>query len=124
MFEHHDVSNAAIAAAIRIHQRFGPGLLESAYDECLAVQLTRWNLRVDRQVPVAIEYEDHRIEAAYRIDLLVEEVLILEVKAVEHILPVHMAQLRTYLRLSGHRSGLLLNFCVPEMKKGVRRISI
>ncbi|MFL5560674.1 MAG: GxxExxY protein [Gemmatimonadaceae bacterium] len=124
MYEHQDLSSAAIAAAIRVHQRFGPGLLESAYDECLALQLTRWNLCVQRQVAVPIEFEDHRIEAAYRIDLLVEGVLILEVKAVERLLTVHMAQLRTYLRLSGHRNGLLLNFCVPTMKEGIRRISI
>jgi GxxExxY protein len=124
VYEHQDLSSAAIAAAIRIHQRFGPGLLESAYDECLALQLTRWNLGVQRQVAVPIEFEGHRIEAAYRIDLLVERALVLEVKAVERLLPIHMAQLRTYLRLSGHRNGLLLNFCVPVMKEGIRRISI
>ena len=124
MYEHYDISSAAIAAAIRIHQRLGPGLLESAYDECLALQLTRWNLRVQRQVEVPIVFEGHRVEAAYRIDLLVEGVLVLEVKAVERLLPIHMAQLRTYLRLTGQRNGLLLNFFVPTMKEGIRRISI
>jgi GxxExxY protein len=120
----YDLSGAAIAAAIRIHQRFGPGLLESAYDECLALQLTRWHMRVERQLQVPIVFEGHRVEAAYRIDLLVEGALIIEVKAVEHLLPVHEAQLRTYLRLSGHRNGLLLNFCVPVMKDGIRRMSM
>lgn len=124
MYEHHDLSSAAIAAAIRIHQRLGPGLLESAYDECLALQLTRWNLRVQRQVEVPIVFEGHRVEVAYRIDILVEGVLVLEVKAVERLLPIHMAQLRTYLRLTGQRNGLLLNFFVPTMKEGIRRISV
>ena len=124
MYDHYEISSAAIAAAIRIHQRLGPGLLESAYDECLALQLTCWNLRVQRQVEVPIVFEGHRIEAAYRIDLLVEGVLVLEVKSVERLLPIHTAQLRTYLRLTGQRNGLLLNFFVPTMKEGIRRISI
>ena len=120
----HDLSSAAIAAAIRIHQRLGPGLLESAYDECLALQLTLWKHRVERQVKVPIVFEEHRVRAAYRIDLLVDGVLVIEVKAVERVLPIHMAQLRTYLRLSGHNDGLILNFCAPTMKEGIRRISI
>ena len=107
-----------------MHQRLGSGLLESAYEECLAWVLTRWGPLVQRQVELPIVFEGHRLTSTYRIDLLIEKQLIVEVKAVERMVPVHEAQVRTYLRLSGIRAGLLLNFCVPVMKDGIRRINV
>ena len=125
MREDHDyISGAVIGAAIHVHQRLGGGLLESAYDECLAWVLTRGGVQVQRQLELPIVFEGHRLSATYRIDLLVEKQLIVEVKAVERILPVHEAQLRTYLRLSELGAGLLLNFCVPVMRDGIRRINL
>ena len=122
--DHDHISGAIIGAAIHVHQRLGSGLLESAYDECLTCVLTRAGLKVQQQLELPIVFEGHRLQSTYRIDLLVERQLIVEVKAVEQILPVHQAQLRTYLRLSGLESGLLLNFCVPVMKEGIRRINV
>ena len=118
------ISGAIIGAAIHIHQRLGGGLLESAYDECLGYVLARSGLKVQRQLELPIVFEGHRLNSTYRVDLLVEKRLIVEVKSVERILPVHEAQLRTYLRLSGLDAGLLLNFCVPVMKDGIRRINL
>ena len=122
--DHNHISGAVIGAAIHIHQRLGSGLLESAYDECLAWVLSRSGLQVRRQLELPIVFEGHRLKSTYRIDLLVDGQFIVEVKAVERILPVHEAQLRTYLRLSGLEAGLLLNFCVPVMRDGIRRINL
>ncbi len=125
MREDHDpLTSIVIGAAIYVHRVLGPGLLETAYDECLTWALTRRNVAVERQKVLPIVFEGYRANAAYRIDLLIEKQLILEVKAVERILPVHEAQLRTYLRLSGLKTGLLLNFFVPVMKHGIRRMSM
>ena len=125
MREDHDpLTGTVIGAAIYIHQTLGPGLLESTYEECLTWALTRRKLELRRQVELPIVFEGHRVNAAYRIDIVVEQKLILEIKAVEHVLPVHEAQLRTYLRLSGLKTGLLLNFLVPVMKDGIRRMSM
>lgn len=125
MREDHDpLSNTVIGAAIYVHQRLGPGLLESSYEQCLTWAMTARNLSVRRQVELPVVFEGHRLDAAYRIDLLVNETLVLEIKTVERILPVHEAQLRTYLRLSGLKTGLLLNFLVPVMKDGIRRMSM
>ena len=125
MREDHDpLTDTVIGAAIYVHQRLGPGLLESSYEQCLTWALTARNLSVRRQVELPVVFEGRRLDAAYRIDLLVNETLILEIKSVERILPVHEAQLRTYLRLSGLRTGLLLNFLVPVMKDGIRRMSM
>ena len=125
MREDHDpLSNTVIGAAIYVHQRLGPGLLESSYEQCLAWTLAARNVSVRRQVELPVVFEGHRLDAAYRIDLLVNDALVLEIKSVERILPVHEAQLRTYLRLSGLKTGLLLNFLVPVMKDGIRRMSM
>ena len=125
MREDHDpLSNTVIGAAIYVHQKLGPGLLESSYEQCLTWAMTARNLSVRRQVELPVVFEGHRLDAAYRIDLLVNETLVLEIKTVERILPVHEAQLRTYLRLSGLKTGLLLNFLVPVMKDGIRRMSM
>jgi GxxExxY protein len=125
MREDHDpLSNTVIGAAIYVHQKLGPGLLESSYEQCLMWALTARSLSVRRQVELPVVFEGHRLDAAYRIDLVVNETLILEIKTVERVLPVHEAQLRTYLRLSGLKTGLLLNFLVPVMKDGIRRMSM
>jgi len=125
MREDHDpLTSTVIGAAIYVHQKLGPGLLESTYEECLTWALTKRSLEVRRQAELPITFEGHRVNAAYRIDMVVEQTLILEIKTVERILPVHEAQLRTYLRLSGLRTGLLLNFLVPVMKDGIRRMSM
>lgn len=122
--DHDPLTSTVIGAAIYVHRVLGPGLLETAYDECLTWALTRRNVAVERQQIVPIVFEGYRANAAYRIDLLIEKQLIVEIKTVERILPVHEAQLRTYLRLSGLKTGLLLNFLVPVMKHGIRRMSM
>jgi GxxExxY protein len=118
------ITGAIIGAAIHVHQQLGAGLLESAYDESLAWVLTRAGMEIRRQVAVPVVFEGHRLGPVFRIDLLVAEQVVVEIKTVERILPVHEAQVRTYLRLSGLRTGLLLNFLVPVMKDGIRRMSI
>lgn len=116
------VSGETIRSAMRVHSALGPGLLESVYQACLACELEEAGLRVRTQVALPIIYKTLRLEAAYRIDLLVEECLVVEVKTAIKIHPVHEAQLLTHLRLSGHRLGLLLNFFVPHMRDGIKRI--
>ena len=122
--DHDPLTGAVIGAAIYIHDKLGPGILESAYEECMAWVLARRGIALRRQCTLPIVFEGHAIRAAYRIDLLVDDRLIVEVKTVDTILPVHEAQVRTYLRMSGMRVALLLNFRVPVMKHGIRRISL
>ena len=110
-----------IGAAIEVHRYLGPGLLESAYELCLLYELERLGLRVERQKGLPLVYKEIGLEIGYRIDLLVEGLIVVEIKAVENILPVHEAQVLTYLKLSGCPLGLLLNFNVPLMKDGIRR---
>jgi GxxExxY protein len=117
-----DLSEAVIGEAIRMHRDLGPGLLESVYEVVLAEALARKGYRVGRQVPVPIEYNDLLFEAAFRIDLLVEGQLIIEVKSVEELKRVHAKQVLTYLRLMKQPVGLLLNFSAPTMKEGIRRL--
>ncbi|MCW5765331.1 MAG: GxxExxY protein [Phycisphaeraceae bacterium] len=118
---HDPLTETIIGAAIEVHRALGPGLLESAYQECLVIALRDRGLSVARQVELPIEFHGHIVKPAYRIDVEVNQQVIVEVKAVESILPVHEAQLLTYLRLSRRRIGLLINFCVPMLKDGVRR---
>jgi GxxExxY protein len=113
-----------IGAAIEVHRVLGPGLLEAAYETCLAHELAGIGLRFARQVSLPIRYKDIVVSNAYRIDLVVEDEVVLEVKAVEMLTPVHMAQLMTYLRLGKLRKGLLLNFNARIMKDGIKRIVI
>jgi GxxExxY protein len=109
-------------ACIEVHRCLGPGLLESAYDHCLAHELGQRGLRVRRQVSIPVTYKGLSLRCGYRIDLLVEESLVVEVKAVEKILPVHGAQVITYLKLTGLAVGLLVNFQVPFLREGIRRL--
>ena len=111
-----------IGCAIEVHRRTGPGLLESIYDVCLAFELKAAGLGFERQHPVPIHYKTMSIQTAFRVDLIVEGRVLVELKAVETILPVHKAQVLTYLKLTGVNTGLLLNFNVPVMKDGIRRI--
>ena len=117
-----EVGHAIIGAAIKVHSALGPGLLESAYELCLVYELEKLRLRVARQVPVAIRYEDLSIDNAYRVDLLVDESVIVELKSLEQVLPVHRGQLLSYLRLGGFKLGYLLNFNVPLMRDGITRL--
>ena len=111
-----------IGFAIEVHRQLGPGLLESAYEECPCYELQQSGLHFRRQVPLPVVYKDIRLDCGYRIDVVVEELVILELKTVERLIPVHEAQLLTYLKLSGLRIGLLLNFNSAVLKDGIRRM--
>ncbi len=118
-----EISGAIVAAAIKIHSALGPGLLESAYEKCLVHELTRRGLRVLRQVPVPVIYDGINIDAAYKLDMLVEDAVIVELKASpEGITDIHKAQLLTYLKLSRKTLGLIINFNVVHMKFGIKRL--
>lgn len=115
------VARTLIDAGLKVHKALGPGLLESAYEHCLAYELEARGLKVGRQLPVPIIYETVKLDAGYRLDLLVEDEIIVEVKSVDALTRVHEAQLLTYLRLSKRRLGFLLNFNTVLFKDGVRR---
>ncbi len=117
----HELTHEIIGAAIEVHRLLGPGLLESAYEECLNRELVLRNLAVERQVPVPVVYKDVKLECGYRIDLVVERKVVLELKSIECFAPVHEAVMLTSLRLSGYRIGLLINFNVSILKDGIRR---
>lgn len=116
------LSDKVIGAAMRVHTALGPGLLESAYEACLAYELAKNDIKARKQVECPITYQGVQIDAGYRLDILVEEKIVLEIKAVERLLPLHTAQLLTYLKLSGFKIGLLLNFNVTSLKAGLKRI--
>jgi len=113
-----------IGCAIAVHRELGPGLLESAYEACLAHELREAGIRVERQVDLPVRYRDITLDVGYRIDLVVDNRVVIEVKAVEAIGGIHEAQLLTYLRLSKHRTGLILNFNVPVLKDGIKRMRL
>lgn len=116
------LTEQVIGAAIEVHRTLGPGLLESAYEECLCYELSQRGLVFQRQVALPVVYKTVELDCGYRIDLLVQERLIVELKTVEHLLPIHEAQLLTYMKLRGISTGLLLNFNVPLLKNGVKRL--
>jgi GxxExxY protein len=116
------VAAVIVDAGYQVHKALGPGLLESAYEECLAYELAEQGLSVRRQVGMPITYKAMKLDAGYRLDLIVQSLVVVEVKAVENLLPIHQAQLLTYLRLSACRVGFLMNFTVPVIKSGIRRI--
>jgi GxxExxY protein len=116
------LTERVIGFAIEVHRQLGPGLLESAYEECLCYELQQDGLAFRRQVPLPVIYKAIRLDCGYRIDLVIEETVILELKTVERLIPVHEAQLLTYLKLSGMRIGLLLNFNSATLKDGIRRM--
>lgn len=116
------LTKSVIGCAMRVHSVLGPGLLESVYEACLAFELEREGMSVERQVAVPVTYRDTRVECGFRIDLLVDQVLILELKAVEQIAPIHLAPVMTYLRVTGLQLALLMNFNVVHMRDGVKRV--
>ncbi len=117
-----DITEKVIGSCIEIHRALGPGLLESAYEECLCHELFLTGLRFDRQKSLPVVYKDVKLDCGYRLDLVVENQIILELKTVESFLPVHEAQLLTYLKLTGLTLGLLINFNVPVLTRGLKRI--
>ena len=116
------LSSIIIGAAIEVHKTLGPGLLESAYEECVCHELSIGGLSFERQKPLAVRYKEINLDCGYRLDVVVEDAIILELKSCEKIEPIHKAQLLTYLKLSGLQLGLLLNFNVTLMKEGIVRI--
>jgi GxxExxY protein len=110
-----------IGCAYKVHSELGPGLLESTYEVCLEYELLQKGYRVQRQLALPVVYNDVKLDAGYRIDLLVEDEVIIELKSVEAVLPIHEAQLLTYLKLSGKKLGLLINFNVKNLKEGIMR---
>ena len=117
-----DLTGQIIGAAIEVHKELGPGLLESVYEECLAFEFDRRKIEYERQKRLPIVFKGKEISSEYRIDIVVANQVILEIKACESLLPIHEAQLLTYLKLSGIHTGLLINFNVPVLKDGVRRL--
>jgi len=115
------ITEAIIASAIAVHKELGPGLLESAYEACLAYELAERKFKVERQKGLPVSYHGVQLDCGYRIDLLVEELVVVELKAVERLEPIHEAQLLSYLKLSGCKVGLLINFNVKLLKNGIRR---
>ena len=116
------IAAMVVDAAYKVHSQLGPGLLESTYEACLEHELKKRGLTVARQVPQPVHYDDIVIDTGYRLDLIVNDAIIIELKAVENLLPIHQAQLLTYLKLSGRTLGFLINFNVPLIKNGIRRL--
>ena len=121
MLIHQELTEQMIAAAIEVHKHLGPGLLESAYEECLCHELSLRGLQFVRQVSLPVTYKGVKLDCGYRLDVVVEDKVILELKSVDEVTSLHEAQLPTYLRLSGKKVGLLLNFNTPVMKDGITR---
>jgi len=117
-----EVAKQIVDAAIKVHRALGPGLLESAYQKCFAYELRQRGLRVECEVQLPLVYEGLSFDAGYRIDMLVEDLIIIENKAVDQVLPIHQAQLLTYLKLRDCRLGFLLNWNVTLMKNGIKRM--
>jgi GxxExxY protein len=117
-----EVTEATIGAAIEVHRALGPGLLESAYRKCLARELTVRHIPFEREKPLQVEYKGLIVECSYRLDFLVAQMVVIEVKAISALAPIHEAQLLTYLKLGGWKAGLLINFHVPVLKRGIKRL--
>lgn len=117
------ITEKIIGCAIKVHSALGPGLLESTYEVCLVYELGKAGLRVAKQVPVQVTYDEIRLDAGYRIDILVEDTVIVELKSVEHLMPIHEAQMISYLKLSGKKIGLLINFNVRLLRNGIKRLA-
>ncbi len=121
--EINDLTGEVIGAAIEVHKALGPGLLESTYEECLCIELGLRKIPFERQKELPIEYKGVNLDHAYRLDIVVPNELIVELKACESLEPIHDAQLLTYLKLSGIKIGLLINFNVPVLKEGIKRLA-
>ena len=116
------IGSSVLGCAMKIHTALGPGLLESVYEICMIHELAKIGVKTARQTPLPVRYDGLEIEGGFRVDLVVENLVILELKAVEELMPVHKSQLLTYLRLSGLKLGYLLNFNVPHMRDGIKRV--
>ena len=121
MYLYQELTHKIIAAAIEVHKNLGPGLLEAVYRLCLGLEFENYGLKYQKEVSIPLLYKDKKIDHCFRLDFLVENELVLELKSIETMLPVHEAQVLTYLRLSGKQVGLLINFNVPVLKMGIRR---
>jgi GxxExxY protein len=119
-----NTSGQIVDAAMKVHTALGPGLLESAYEACLMYEIQKRGIRVRHQVELPVVYETVKVDAGFRIDLLVGEEIVVELKSVDKLLPVHEAQLLTYLKLSGKRLGLLINFNVVHLRDGIKRMVV
>jgi GxxExxY protein len=117
-----ELSKIVFDAALKVHQNLGPGLLESAYEECLFYELNKTGLNVQKQQPLPLIYEDVKLEVGYRVDIIIENKLIVEIKAVDALNDVHLAQVLTYLKLSNCKLGMLINFNVTLIKNGIKRV--
>ena len=117
-----EVTEAVIGSAIEVHKHLGPGLLESAYEVCLAYEIAIRGLKVVRQMQLPVRYKEVHLDCGYRVDLLVQDLVVVELKVVERLEPIHDAQVLTYLRLSGCKVGLLLNFNTPILREGIKRL--
>lgn len=120
--EINEISGQVVDAAMRVHSALGPGLLESAYEACLVFELHRRGLKAISQLELPVVYDSVKIDVGYRLDILVEDAVIIELKSVEKLLPIHQAQLLSYLRLSGKKLGLLVNFNTLHLKDGITRM--
>ena len=118
---HNDVSSKIIGLAIEVHRALGPGLLESAYKECLFYKLVQSELKVEKEKPIPLVYEKVKLDCGYRIDILEENIVVIEIKSIEALNDVHTAQILTYMKLGGYKLGLLINFNVYLLKDGIRR---
>jgi GxxExxY protein len=116
------VAREIVDSAIRVHTRLGPGMLESAYEACVEYELGRRSLAVKKQVPMPLRYDDLSIDIGYRLDLVVEDAVVVELKSVNQLLPIHTAQLLSYLRAGDYRMGFLLNFNTAHMRDGIKRV--
>lgn len=123
-YEHDPLTETIIGFAIEVHRQLGPGLLESAYEECLCFELKQAGVGFRRQVPLPVIYKAIRLDCGYRLDILVENRVIIEIESVERLMPIHEAQMLTYMRVSGTRAGLLLNFNTAVLKEGMRRLML
>ena len=121
--EENKFGGTILGCAMKVHSALGPGLLESTYEACLVHELSKAGLTVARQIPLPVRYDGIELEAAYRIDLLVDDSVIIELKVVEQLIPIHTAQLLSYLKLSGRKLGYLLNFNVVHMRDGIKRVA-
>lgn len=121
--EVNEITERVIGAAIEVHRETGPGLLESAYERCMVIEMADRSLRFEQQVSIALTYKSVTIDGCYRMDFLVEDTVIVELKAVSKLQPIHTAQMITYLKLTGHRYGLIINFNEQKLVDGVRRIA-
>lgn len=117
-----EIGEIVLGCAIKVHTALGPGLLESTYEVCLAYELGKAGVKAERQIALPVIYDEVRLDAGYRLDLLVEDIVIVELKVIEKLLPIHTAQLLSYLKMSKRKLGYLLNFNVPQMRQGIKRV--